>query len=221
MLALSFIHDFTFMEWKGEIFRQVSGTSMGSGAAPALACLYLSLLELTLLSPDGVFLRKDACDGYAPLFFCRYIDDAGGKWSGNRASLDMFIALLQELARPSISWTSVVSHVSINFLDITIAKGVDFEQSGIFEVSQYQKPANLYQYILPASGHLRQVFRNLIVGETIRLLRSSSVEATYALGLVAFKGRLLRRHYIEAEIDNVFSSSRTPKGPFLSSVARV
>jgi len=55
MLALSFIHDFTFMEWKGEIFRQVSGTSMGSGAAPALACLYLSLLELTLLSPDGVF----------------------------------------------------------------------------------------------------------------------------------------------------------------------
>jgi hypothetical protein len=204
MTGLSFIHKFTFVRWQQEVYRQIAGTSMGSGAAPALACLYLSILELSLFSPEGRFLSSACCNGFAPLLFRRYIDDAGGIWPNDMRSLELFIELLQNLARPSISWTWVISTSSINFLDITISKGAEFGETGLFEISQYQKAANLYQYIMPTSGHVRQSFRNLVIGETIRLLRCSSVESSYIEGLALLKSRLLRRRYNEMEIVNIF-----------------
>jgi hypothetical protein len=204
MAGLLFIHNYTFMEWAGIVYKQICGTSMGSSAAPALACLYLSLLELALFSPQGVFLSAELCDGYSPLLYKRYIDDAIAFWPGDRSSLMKFISLLQGLANPSIAWTFVISDTSINFLDITFFKGLDFATSGMLSVSLYQKPGNLYQYIPPSSAHLPQVFKNLVHGEVTRLLRASSHAEDYDSGLSAFRSRLIVRGYAGASVDNIF-----------------
>jgi hypothetical protein len=204
MAGLLFIHNYTFMVWAGIVYKQICGTSMGSCAAPALACLYLSLLELALFSPQGVFCSAEMCDGYSPLLYKRYIDDAIAVWPGDRSSLLKFISLLQGLANPSIAWTFVISDTSINFLDITIFKGLDFATSGMLSVSLYQKPGNLYQYIPPSSGHLPQVFKNLVHGEVIRLLRASSRVEDFDSGLAAFRARLIARGYAGANVDNIF-----------------
>jgi hypothetical protein len=89
-------------------------------------------------------------------------------------------------------------------LDITITKGVDFPSSGLLSISQYQKPSNLYQYIPPTSGHLPQVFKNLVHGEVIRLLRASSLAEDFDSGLSAFRTRLIARGYDRAVVDSIF-----------------
>ncbi len=205
LAAIDFIHKYSVVEWDGDVFLQSFGTAMGVNAAPAIACLYMSILEMTLFNHDsGIFMRAEDCEGVSPFVYKRYMDDAAVIFPGSRTALDKFIILLQNLAKPNIVWTFTISEVMMNFLDITLTKGEDFSTTGLLKVSLYQKPGNLFQYISPDSGHLRTVFVNLIRGEVKRILRASSSPVEYQTELASFKTRLISRQYEAAQIDNIF-----------------
>lgn len=67
-----------YLEFEGQVYRQIRGTAMGCNFAVVFACLFLCTLELDLfhsLPSEHLFDLK------------RFIDDGFGVWTGSEASL--------------------------------------------------------------------------------------------------------------------------------------
>ena len=176
------------------IFQQTSGTAMGAAFSPTIANIFMS-----------IFIRKFlSTQKYQPLLLKRYIDDIFLIWTRSQAELEQFITDLNKF-HPSIHFTHHDSSTTVDFLDLTIFKGIEFEYTNILDLKTYQKPHNLFQYLHYNSNHPRSVFKGLIRGECIRYLRTNTVESNFNAMISTFKMRLLRRSYPKKLVDKYTS----------------
>ena len=97
--------------------------------------------------------------------------------------------------RPNIKFTSTQSNKSVDFLNITIKKGDNFNKSGKLQISTFQKQNNLYQYIHFLSNHPKSTLRGLIIGEATRYVRTNSTQQLYLDQIRKFTNRLIDRKY--------------------------
>ena len=165
------------------IFQQIKGTAMGAAFSPTIANIFMS----TILDR---FLNRQHTQ---PLLLARYIDDIFMVWTDTTDKLNSFRDL--NGFHPNLRFTHQQSQHSIDFLDLTIYKGTQFNTCNILDTKTYQKPLNLYQYLHYTSAHPPNVFKAIVRGECIRYVRTNTSYETYATMVHAFTQRLRKRGY--------------------------
>ena len=156
---------------------------MGTKLAPALATIYLALLEEAYLETAPL----------TPHLYLRYIDDIFLIWSHGRDTLDTFIAGLNQL-KPRIKFTAEISDCSMTFLDVTVYKGPRFAATGLLDTDIHYKPTNNFLYVHGSSHHPPHTFKAVALGECLRILRNVSEEKKFD----EHKGNLIRKLKLRA-----------------------
>ena len=151
---------FTF---DGEIFRQTCGLAMGTKLAPALATLVLAEMEEEFLAHQNT----------KPLVWKRYIDDILLVWPTGRRELEQFLSDINNVD-PHFKFTSTVSKTQTTFLDVTIFKAPSsYAKEGKLKTRIYYKTTNTFAYTRAESDWETKIFKAIVKGEGIRLLRNT------------------------------------------------
>jgi len=159
-----------YFQFVDQMYHQVQGTAMGTRMAPSYANLFMADLEEKLLA--GYHIK--------PILWKRYIDDILIVWPGDQDSLRDFVRYLNN-AHPTIKFTYECSNTSVDFLDLTLYKGVRFNRINKLDIKPFFKHTNKFQYLMYNSAHPRNTFGSLIKGELTRLLRACSDAHQYSL----------------------------------------
>ena len=154
--------------FNGQVYQQCKGTAMGTKMAPSFANIFMAKLEQKFLSTQTL----------QPTTWKRYIDDIFCLWPHNLSQLQSFLDKLNNF-HPTIKFTWSISNEKATFLDLEITKGSKFHQCNIFDIGTHFKQTNTFQYLHFTSCHPRSVFKGLVKGEAIRLLRSNSDQAKF------------------------------------------
>lgn len=192
----------------GKIYQQIHGTAMGTPFAVVYACLYLTSIESEVYS-------KLPSQLYRPLFFKRYIDDIFAIFPTERAA-DEFVRIFNSIS-PSIHLTAKINGMGVNFLDVTLFKGGNFESTNTLDVKLYQKPINKYVYLPPHSFHAKHTFRSIILSELRRYRINCSVDNDYETAKELFFKRLCERGHKASDISCAFEV-QFDRGALLDSI---
>lgn len=171
-----------FFEFAEFHFHQTTGIPMGSAFSPTIANIFVSVLLKRFLTLSST----------KPHLLMRYVDDILMLWPKNQ-NLSEFINNLNK-AHQNIKFTSESSVSSINFLDVCISLEKD-ESTTKACFTTFQKANSLYQYLQYSSAHPKTTFKGIIIGESIRYVRTNSSEDTYNTQINLFTSRLRKRGY--------------------------
>lgn len=150
-------NDFTFND---EWFLQVGGTAMGKKFAPNYANLFMAKWEQEALSK---------CPKQ-PQFYLRYLDDIFIIWPHSREDFNNFFEILNS-HHPNITLKSCIAEKSIDFLDVTIFKGPQFNSKGILDTKVYFKPTDTHELLHKSSYHPKHTFKGIVQSQIIRFYR--------------------------------------------------
>lgn len=113
---------------------------------------------------------------------------------------------------PAMKFTITESNDRVNFLDLTIHKGVRFEEKGILDIKIFEKELNKYLYIPRISYHPEKLKAGFIKTETIRFIRNSSSECDFEDTKERFIQRLISRgylcHWVHRQVQSVHYTER-------------
>ena len=183
----------SYVEFEGEIYKQIDGMAMGTNAAVQLANLYAS----ELIERDA---RIRELIARMTRFYGRFIDDMFLVWTGSKEELMAFYAALNQL-HPRLKFTMEQSTESIAFLDLLVTK-----RGNRLHISTFQKTMNRYLYIPAQSAHPIAAKRGFIKGELIRYARNSTTEDAFEMTRSMFRQRLLLRGYAHSFLNQCFSA---------------
>ena len=102
-----------------------------------------------------------------PLYYKRFIDDLIAFFK-DTFSATSFSNMFNTIRRDTISIDFITSDSNGTILDITLKKGIRFQNNGYFDISLFQKHCNKYLYIPPFSYHQKSVFKGFITSELKR-----------------------------------------------------
>ena len=171
---LSWILNNNYCIFNDEIYRQLTGTAMGTPCAPTYANIFLYQVESPHL--------------HRTIFYRRYIDDLFAiciDMSTAQAFIDGF-----NRTHPTIKLEAVSIGPNGIFLDLTFTI-----EDSILTHRLYQKPSNKYSYIPPSSSHKPSIFRSFIREELRRYLLACSKHEDFIALSELFQQRLLKRGY--------------------------
>jgi len=180
-------NDFRF---NNDIFLQIFGTAMGKSFAPNLANLYL--IDFDRQAINGFHIK--------PSLFYRFLDDIFFVWPGSMAELHDFENFLNSLI-PDIKVTLTTSHSDINFLDTTIFKHTQ-DNNTTLQTKVYFKPTTTHQLLHTSSFHPPHTTPGILKSQVIRFKRLSSFKPDFdtscntlfrALRKRGYNRRLLRK----------------------------
>jgi hypothetical protein len=175
--ALRFVLNNHFVEYKGEIYKQIAGTAMGVQFAPAYANIIMFLWEEGAVGP-----RTDLT------LYKRYIDDL--LIAASPATLHKVQERFNNLRHFKIEWEA--PSLSVNFLDLSIQINND---NKTFQYKPYAKAISKFLYIPYLSFHPRHAKKGMIKTELIRFARLSYNETTFMEQRSIFYHRLRARGY--------------------------
>ena len=139
-----------YITFKGKYYLQIKGIAMGCICAPAIANLYLSILEEKFLNI------------YNPFLYRRYLDDIFLS-----VDKDFNINLLFPFFL-NLKLTYSSSN-ELNFLDLNIS--IDYF-SKKFSTKLFIKPTQSFNFLLTNSNHPRFIFKNIPFSIFIRIRRN-------------------------------------------------
>jgi len=156
-----------------KFFRQIKGIAMGAKCAPAIANLFLAILEENFLN-----IHK-------PLFYYRFIDDILLAFE-NGFNIEFLISSFDGLKLNVTTGTKVI------FLDLIIE--VDQITNKLI-FSLYTKPTNTFFYLLNNSNHPHFIFKNIPKSLFIRIRRICSKYSDYLFFANKLTLELVKRGY--------------------------
>ena len=107
---------------------------------------------------------------YLPIFYVRFLDDVFLIWChGKDEFLKFFEILNNHLACIKLTYT--YDSISINFLDVTIYKGISFEINQILDTKLFFKPTDSHQLLHTRSFHPPHIFRSIVKSQVLRFSR--------------------------------------------------
>ena len=114
------------IEFNGDFLR-LQGTAMGTKMAPAYANLFMGSIEPRLknLGLDKIHTWK------------RCIDDIFVIWLGSNEESTTLISKINQV-HPTIKFTYEHSDSELTFLDVTVYKGPQFEETGLLDVKTHK-----------------------------------------------------------------------------------
>lgn len=171
-------------QFKDSFFIQTRGLPMGCICGPAIANLYLFILEQKWL-----ILNK-------PIVYYRFIDD-------------IFLALDSELDFANFEATFVYLKLSVSsgdivsFLDLNISYNSITKQ---LRYSLYTKETYVNKFLLPNSNHPEHIFKNIPHSLFIRIRRICSDYIDFIDAAKKLRDNLLERGYDLLIIRSVFNN---------------
>ena len=206
---LAFLLRNHYVQYKGDIFKQISGTAMGVQFAPAYANIFMHVLETRKLQ----FLDT----GLTPTLYLRYIDDV--LLIGKKGGVDRIKELFSQL-HPNIKFTWEVSTNGIPFLDLDIYRN----PYGTIDYKPYTKRISKFLYIPFLSFHTMEAKKSMIKTELLRLATLSSTPQVFSEERDRFFIRLRARGYpvefLSTELDKYQSPRQTVAQQSADSIAR-
>ena len=135
-------------------------------------------------------------------------------WTGTRSELERVLNRLNKVHK-ILKFTWSISDEHIEFLDLNLFNGRRF--NNLLDISMHFKKTDTFQYLHFSSSHPRSVFKGLVKGEAIRILRSNTYAHTYYSTLHKFREHLLLRNYHRDFVDkiliNITHNLRAPTSP--------
>lgn len=197
-------------EFNDKWYLQTSGTAMGKKFAPSYANIFMAHFEKEALAK---------CP-HKPLVYVRFLDDIFIIWTHSREQFDDFFQTLNE-HHPSIKLKATISENSIDFLDATVFKGPNFQNTGKLDIKVYFKPTDTHQLLHKKSFHPKHSFKGIIKSQIIRFFRICTQETDFneavqtlfkALRNRGYSYRFLRKIKGEtlAEIDPQLNNFASP-----------
>lgn len=193
LLQIDFIVDLlkwvltnNYLQFKGVIYHQLTGTAMGTPAAVMYADIVLAYLEHPVLKR------------VKPLYYGRYLDDVFCLL--HRKDKDDLIQLFNQRCA-AIQLDGVTQGSSGIFLDLEISISAHSTHP---TTKLYQKPTNRFMYITPHSSHNPAVFRNLVVTELQRYRLHCSNDVDFSRIAQQFYERLIARGYTTSYLDLLY-----------------
>ncbi|KAJ8051119.1 hypothetical protein HOLleu_04569 [Holothuria leucospilota] len=147
------------LELDNKLFRQVSGTAIGTKFAPSYANIFMHIFERSFF---------DKC-ALQPSVVFRFIDDYFLLWDHGLECLNHFIDLLNAECT-SLRFIHTSSSVSVDFLDVIITKNPDFSIS----TDLFVKNTDTHQYLHNSSCHPHHIKRSIAFSQALRIKRICS-----------------------------------------------
>ena len=157
---------------------------MGKAFAPNFVNLVLAYWEHQLFQQTHL----------QPIFYCRFLDNIFMIWHHSHSDLEEFLSIADTI-HPKITLDTTTSPTHINFLDITIYKGANFNATGLLDTKLYVKPTNPQNYLHYSSYHPPHTFNGIYKGQLIRLARLSSTYNVFLTSAKKLTTRFLTRGY--------------------------
>jgi hypothetical protein len=170
---LKLIFENNVFSFNNKFYRQKKGIAMGAKCAPAIANLYLAIMEDNFL-----VIHK-------PLFYCRFIDDIFVILDKN-FNIEILINSFGNLK------LNIMSNKSVNFLDLVISLDPN---TNFLHFSLYTKPTNTFSYLLYNSNHPNFIFKNIPKSIFIRIRRICTSFTDYLFFSSKICDQLINRGY--------------------------
>ena len=148
-------------QFNGQNYIQNNGAGMGHSYSVPYSNIYMADWE------KGALLKCIIL----PILFKRFIDDIILFWSHGFAKFLSFFNTLDS-HDPNIKLTYTYQLNSIDFLDITIYKGLQFQVSGILDTRVYFKPTDSHELLHTSSFHPKHIFSGIVKSQIIRFHRT-------------------------------------------------
>ena len=211
--AVKFVLENNNFLFDNKMFRQISGTAMGTKFAPPYACLTMGYLEETILFPVTLkkYFNNQSCD-YIKHNYLRYMDDGFIALPENINS-EIFKNALNEL-HPAIKFTmeegkSISEHEeSLHFLDIEII----LTRGKEIHTDIYYKDTNPHDYLNFHSAHPTHIKNTIPFNLAKRVIVFVTKEDRMKFRLKELKNWLLKCNYPNDLIDQAFHKARL-QGP--------
>jgi hypothetical protein len=192
-----FILNNNYIEFGDHTYKQIRGTAMGTPLAVVFANLFLQHLEHIVLSK----LKHEF-----PVLYKRYIDDLFALFKCKADALT-YINIFNSIV-DTIKITYTLSTLSGIFLDLIVLRGPRYDTHSLLDVQLYQKPQNMFQYLLPTSFHNDKIFPAWINSELNRIRLNCSIDTDYETNKQLFYTRLLKRQYSPEFLQPLFDVIR-------------
>ena len=191
-----------YLSFENNIYRQVSGTAMGTPCAPVYANLVLFYIEEPLLSPQHS----------RPILYQRYLDDIFAIFPSKEVAEQFgpaFNRICKEIQLDAIT----ISNSGI-FLDLNISlphslplaeNHPNLQLQHSISIKLYQKPSNKYLYIPPTSSHQKHMIENFIFNELLRYKLFNSSAEDFLCCKEKFLQRLQARGYKLSFLRRIFN----------------
>ena len=163
--VVNFVLSNNFFSFEGQLYKQIHGTAMGTPMAPAIANLFMGLLEKRLLDNSPVPISYEE--------WKRFIDDVFLLWLHPADKLDEFVEFVNSL-HPTIKFTVTSSQTEIPYLDILIKL-----QDGYLVTDLHTKSTDAHAYLHYTSCHPRHCRDNVPYSQFLRLRRLCSSEDSF------------------------------------------
>lgn len=128
-------------------------------------------------------------------------------WPHSKDEFMEFLDLLNS-QRESIKFKHEISENSIDFLDLTIFKGQNFEQTHILDTKVYFKPTNTLELLHKTSHHPKHTFKGVIKSQLIRYYRNCTNREDFEEACSKlFKALRSRRGYSQRYLRSIKSQT--------------
>ena len=195
-------NDFQF---NGAFYLQIKGTAMGKRFAPAYANIFMAEWEQKALNKA---IKK-------PLHYYRYLDDIWGIWTYSRMEFDDFIKTLND-HDPSIQLKATLDPTSIDFLDTTTYKGMNFKDTNKLDIKVFFKPTDTHALLLRSSHHPKHTFAGLVKSQLLRFHRICTNHSDFISATKTLFSVLVTRGYSPSFLRKIKKSFLKTK-PVISS----
>ena len=128
------------------------------------------------------------------IFYKRYRDDEICVYIGDDHQLQGLIDRLNS-CHQSLKFTFEVANQLVTYLDLLIFKGDRFKTSDRLDRKVNQKKTDTHQWLSPDSAHSPDIFPAMILGESIRYMRSCTSKQHFAQKINFFSDKLVERGY--------------------------
>ena len=159
------------------------GTAMGKRYAPGLANLFL--LEFDEKAQMGFRIK--------PENYGRFLDDIFFIWSDTLENLKQFNEYLNSLM-PNIKVTLVINQDRVDFLDTTIFKHVQDNQTTL-QTKVYFKETDTHQLLHKTSFHPKHTYKGVLKSQILRFKRICSFKEDFEQACRILFKALEKRNY--------------------------
>ena len=155
-------------EFNNKYYLQIKGTAMGKRFAPSYANIYMALWEETALAKCNL----------KPTHYFRFLDDIFGIWPHSEEDFLEFIGVLNSHHR-SIKLKYTTSKESIDFLDVSVYKGNQFETNQKLDLKVYFKDTDTHALLHKSSFHPTHCFSGIVKSQLLRFKRICTQEGDF------------------------------------------
>lgn len=190
-------NDFMF---NGDFYLQIKGTAMGKKFAPAYANIFMANWEREVLHK----CRKK------PAYYLRYLDDIWGIWTESETEFEEFVEILNS-HDPSIKLKIETNKQSIDFLDTTVFKGLDFSKTHKLDIKVFFKSTDTHALLHKNSFHPKHTFRGIVKSQILRFDRICTRQEDFRQAVDVLFKALRQRGYSRSFLRQCFKTFQIRK----------